>query len=133
MQVAQDQVQHVPASHKQLLELFGVSPQVAVWVAAIMAHSGPELPTPGACWWWNPHGLAANLSSVLRFGSTEGIDPGGMLQEQAVEALQPQLQHWSDRPVLELLMPVLLYGAAHATADDGSGVWAQQCQDTADA
>lgn len=133
-QVAQSEVQHVPASHKQLLQVFGVSPQAALWVAAIMvqvSHIGAELPTPWACWLCNPHHLAGlPLSDVG--DSTEGTNSSGMLQAQAaVKALQLQVQHWSTQPVLELLMPVLLYGAAHATADDGSSVWAQQCHDTA--
>jgi hypothetical protein len=134
-QVAQRQWEHVPASHKQLLGLFGVSPQAAVWCAAIMAqlsHSGLELPTPEECLMWNAHHLAG-LPPLTSTVGVDRTDPQVLRVQAASEALKLQVQYWSNQPVAELLMPLLLYGAAHATADDGSSVWAQQCQDTATA
>lgn len=60
-QLAQGQVACVPATHKQLLELFGVSPQVAVWFAWLMIDCNLPLLEPGKCALSNPHVQAAQL------------------------------------------------------------------------
>jgi hypothetical protein len=113
----QGQVQHVPASHKQLLGLFGVSPQAAVWVAALMASAscGGRAPTFGQCIFWNPH--------LLELGQRY---PPEKLQALAA-TLQPQLQRWSDTPLLALLHSVLLYGATYATPVQDPEEWAWNC------
>jgi hypothetical protein len=96
----------VPASHKQLLALFGVSPQAAVYVAVFTRQTVCEVANFPACSLWNPHLLAAAVQSGID-------DPAGLRLQAAtalaIEALQPQLQEWSDTPLLKLLQPVLLY------------------------
>jgi hypothetical protein len=113
------QVQRVPASHQQLLGLFGVSPQAAVWVAALMGKpSHGVAPTFGQCQIWNPH--------LLKVG--QAPSPEKQLQLQALAAaLQPQLQCWSDTPLLALLQSVLLYGAAYATPGQDPNYWTMEC------
>lgn len=136
----------IPACHKQLLEYFGVSAQAAVWVAAVMPRRGIELPTPiNEVLQWNPHIIAATAQSAkmgqgllptrtsqavaalqARGVPTEYLTSGSLLLEELQEMqaiaqeLQPSLQRWSDQPLLDLLLPIMLYGVAHAStgADD---------------
>jgi uncharacterized membrane protein YgcG len=118
-QEVQGQVQHVPASHKQLLRLFGVSPQAALWVSAIMnINSGLQILTFNQCLLWNPHLLGSMQRSAR--------EKQPQLQALAA-ALQPQLQRWSDTPLLALLQPVLLYGAAYAIPVQDPDQWTLDC------
>jgi hypothetical protein len=113
----QSQVQHVPASHKQLLGLFGVSPQAAVLVASAMSALPDEmLLEPRGVMAYNPHVLP-----LMQWQSTDSTAaPATQTQMHATfkKYLEPQLQQWSDTPLRELLPAVLLYVAAHAAAGD---------------
>jgi hypothetical protein len=145
MAAGQGQWQHVPATHKQLLDLFEISTEAAVWVAAVMAHSG--LPSIDLCWlcWQRQHAMqGVNITSTelqLHFSTDPywpAVDPAAV-----TEALrphwhpQPQPQPWSGMLVLllELLQPVLLYGATYATvtAEDDSSLCSAFCSFAASA
>lgn len=122
-QLAQGQWQHVPASHKQLLELFGVSTHAAVYVAALMPTYEQDLPVASACFLWNPHIKAAQMRKTAEKPITDG--------QPADTAYTPrQLQQWTNPALAELLQPVLLYGAAHAVPEDEEdpSAWIQNCK-----
>jgi hypothetical protein len=92
----------VPATHKQLLQLLGVSPQAAVWLAGILTKQPVPLPEPLECWTWNPHCVASNASlppegpSGSRASRMSGSSSPG---HSAVLQLQQQLQEWSNMPL----------------------------------
>jgi hypothetical protein len=128
-QRAQRQWQHVPATHKQLLELFGVSAEAAVYIGSIL--STDELPTLQSCWRSIPH-----LSQIACGAITEAelqqwteasvaqLQPQQRPQQQRSQ--QQQAQPGSlDRDLLlvQLLKPVVLYGAVHARADSDARHW----------
>jgi hypothetical protein len=105
--------QHVPATHIQLMGLFGVSAKAAAWVAAIQPHDfSLDL---ASCW----GSIRQSVSASAQNGDS------AQLQSTAPGAQQPQPLAWSDTRLLQLLQPVLLYGAAYATPGDGT--WALSC------
>jgi hypothetical protein len=123
----------VPASHKQLLGLFGVSPQAAVLVAAAMsALDDQQHPECGAWMFMNPHILAMMPQQCA--DSIRGPVSLTQIYQTAMHAtlgvLEPQLQQRSHtQQLLELLPPVLLYGAAYAAADGaGPFKWVSICE-----
>jgi uncharacterized membrane protein YgcG len=132
-QEVQGQWDRIPTSHKQLLQLLGVSPQAPVWVAAIMPRTQAaaafevgldyggldpaamakyepqqcvESLFPNYCWEWNPYNIA---QISIKWGST---DPAAL-------ALQERVEQWIHTPLPELLQMVLLYGVLHDMPIDG--------------
>jgi hypothetical protein len=142
----QGQWDRLPASHKQLLQLLGISPQAVLWLAAIM----PKTKSAGAL------GLAAalgtpevqltavlaehNLKAQQRRRGAATIVPlptpshcwlwnphnvgmpearrHGYPQFPAVLELEQQLKQWDDTPLPELMQLVLLYWMVHAELSD---------------
>jgi hypothetical protein len=98
-QEAQARWEQLPASHSQLLQLLGVSPQAALWLAALMLRRDLPVPTAGDCWAFNPLNPAVPTATD--------------------DEAQEQMQQWDKQPVRELLqLLLLLYDAAHAAAGD---------------
>jgi hypothetical protein len=109
----------IPATHKQLLQLLGVSPRAAVWLAAIMAKLDITPPTPFLCWQLNPHSMAMTAAAGFAAPGAVSAGTGGLVSAPTLLHLQDQLQQWNGGPLWGLLHLVLLYGAMHAATDDG--------------
>jgi hypothetical protein len=99
-----------------VLQLLGVSPQAAVWLAAIMARVASQLPTLKECWNWNPHNLVMPADSML---VSSGAVPRSSAPAAVVQELQARLEQWQDSTAMcSLLQQSLLYGAVYAAQDD---------------
>jgi hypothetical protein len=120
-QVVQGQWERTPASHKQLLEKIGVSPQAAVWLAANMAKFGLPITLPSVCWEWNPHYVV----TAADHGHVEaGAAPPNTAAVSAIREVRAQVQQWDSTPLRALLQPVLLYDLAYAKQDEDYFIWA---------
>jgi hypothetical protein len=98
-QQAQREAQHVPATHKQLLGLFGISPQAAMLVAALMSRR--QLRRLICCW--------------TTFVALQ--EPARL---QGFSVTSADLRKWpqpSDLLRLDLLQPVVFYGAAYGRSE----------------
>jgi hypothetical protein len=122
----------LPASHKQLLQLLGVSPYAAVWLATIMDECYP----PSTYWRWNFHNvtLIETLSEVsVEPAAAQSRGTLGLAAEQSSvpvqeasqlsAAVEQQLQQWESTPLQELLQPLPLYAALHATPAGDELIW----------
>jgi hypothetical protein len=115
-QQVQDQWGCIPASHRQLLQLLGVSPQAALWLAAIMPKLIYPVPPIADCLLWNPHNMVTAAGAPLVLPGA--VTTSSMAASPAVLQLQKQVQQRANTPLRELLQLLLLYAATHAYPDD---------------
>jgi hypothetical protein len=106
----------IPASHQQLLQLLGVSPQAVVWLAALNQRRAAPCYPPSAYWYFNAHNVAIEFGPELK--APLGVANAASASEQ-LQNMQQMMQQWTSRPLSELLQPLLLYAAAHAAAPSG--------------
>jgi hypothetical protein len=126
-QQVQGQCDRVPASHKQLLQLLGLSPQAAVWLAATMLHTGEPIYLLGPYWQCNPHKMAPGIAR----GLAEEV-PGSAPDADVLSFLSVQqtVQQWTNKPLEVLVQPLLLYGTMHsALAASGADEFIVCCSD----
>jgi hypothetical protein len=116
-QQVEGQVDRVPATHKQLLQLLGVSPQAVLWLAAVSLVNGLPIYAPSTYWEWNPHNLATTEGSVLA-----GAVPTAITSATAVQELQNQVQQWSHTEAEQLLRLLLMFGAASEVPFNDEGI-----------
>jgi hypothetical protein len=113
------------------LQQLGVSPQAALWLAALHPRRAAPVYSPGVYWHWHPgwHNVAVAFCPTLAAqfcAASMGLGRGIAELQQ----MQQMMQQWATAPLPQLLQPLLLYAAAPAAwgGDNFICCWSEALQ-----